>query len=702
MYKISKSAIKKDHEEKISGHAPYIDDIHEDGTCFGKIVRSTKPRAKIVDIHLPNLPEGYDVVRGKDAPSINRVKVIMDDQPIFAEDEVKYIGEAILMIVGPDQKLVNKLASQVVIDYEELEAVTDFEQATEVAHEYEYSKGDYQSAFKKAAIIIEEVFRCGYRDQAYIEPQGMIAKYREGKISIYGSMQCPYYVHNAIKHAFGYDDDHVQVVQTVTGGGFGGKEDYPSVVACQAAVAAYKTKKDVKLVFKRKEDMIVTTKDHPAIISYKTALNDKNEIIAMDIDIRFNGGAYPGLSSVVLQRAVINAMGVYNIPTAHVHGRVMFTNTIPTGAFRGFGAPQVTFGIEMHMAHIARRIGCDRLKFKERYLVKQGDSTATGGKFRDYVPLKEMIKRIVEKSEYKEKVKKYKNQSGRYRRGIGIALSNHGCGFTGSAERDTIKAVAKLVKNQNDTVEILVSNTDMGQGLKTTFSKIVAEVLEIPLDQVIISNPDTSCVPDSGPTVASRSIMIVGKLLERAAQKLKSQWMPGEYQVIEEHYKDIEGIIPWDMEAFSGDAYPTYSWAVNVVEIELDTLTAMTELKGVWGVYDVGTPIDETILKGQMQGGLLQGISYGSMENMVTKDGKIQQDSFTNYIIPTAMDVVNFDISFIDNPYENGPFGAKGAGELPVNGGAPAYIAALENALGRDVYRVPMTPELVMKNLSEH
>lgn len=699
MYKISRSVTKKDHGEKISGFAKYVDDIHEEGMHFGKMVRSTKPRVKILDIHLPELPEGYYVVKGKDAPAVNRVKVIMDDQPIFAEDEVKYIGEAILMIVGPNQEVVNQLASQVVVDYEELKPVLDLQEATEVAHEYEYSKGDYKSAFENAVTIIEETLECGYRDQAYIEPQGMIAKYSDGKISIHGSMQCPYYVHNAIKHAFGYDDNHVQIVQTTIGGGFGGKEDYPSVVACQAGVAAYKTQKPVKLVFKRKEDMMVTTKDHPGILIYKTALNDKNEIIAMDIEIKLDGGAYPGLSSVVLQRALINAMGVYHIPNAHVHGRVMLTNTVPTGAFRGFGAPQVTFAMETHMSHIARKIGCDVLEFKEKYLVRQGNLTATGGKFREPVLVKEMIEEIVEKSGYREKVEKYKNQSGRYRRGIGIALSNHGCGFTGSAERDMIKAVARLVKYQDDSVEVLVSNTDMGQGLKTTFSKIVSQVLDIPLNKVVVNNPDTSRVPDSGPTVASRSIMVVGKLLERAALRLKDQWETGKYQVVEEHYKDVEGLTPWNMETFSGDAYPTYSWAVNVVEIELDTVTAITELKGVWGVYDVGTPIDETILKGQMQGGLLQGIAYGYMENMVSKDGRIQQDSFTNYIIPTAMDVVNFDISFVDNPYKHGPFGAKGAGELPANGGTPAYIAAVENALGQNINKAPITPEAIMEDL---
>ncbi|MDO5718078.1 MAG: xanthine dehydrogenase family protein molybdopterin-binding subunit [Tissierellia bacterium] len=698
MHEISKPVKKKDHDEKISGEALYTDDIKDEGMLYGKIVRSEKAKARIINIKKPELPEDCYYIDYNDTAAINRTKVIMDDQPIFAEEIVNYVGEAIMMVVAPDYYMATDIAEQIIVEYEELDAITDFEKSDIIAHEYSYKFGNPDSAFSKADYIIEEVFRTGYQEQAYIEPQGMIAYYEGDKLCIDGSMQCPYYVQNAIKYAFGLEDDQVRIRQMYTGGGFGGKEDYPSVLACQTAIAAHKTKKKVKVVFRRREDMTVTTKRHPSRTIIKTAMSNDGEILGMDIDLIMNGGAYPGLSSVVLQRGLICAGGVYNIPNLKVRGAIVLSNTVPTGAFRGFGAPQALYAIESHMAHIAKKLGEEPVTFKQRHFVKTGDQTSTGGKFREPVMISDMLRKITAKSNYYEKYREYRNQKGRYRKGIGTSIFLHGCGFTGSAERDIIKSIIHVYKNRDGNIEIRVSNTDIGQGLKTTFSKIAANVLEIPLDRIEVVPADTSIVPDSGPTVASRSLMVVGRLIERACQKLKSRWDEEEV-LIEERYRDEAEVIPWDMDRFCGDAYPTYSWGINIVELELDILTGMNKLLNVWGIYDVGTPADYLILKGQMEGGLLQGIGYGSMEKMESKDGILQQKSMSNYMIPTCLDTVNFDIEFIDNPYEFGPFGGKGAGEIPLDGGAPAYAMAIESAIGMDICKIPITPEYIIERL---
>ena len=229
---------------------------------------------------------------------------------------------------------------------------------------------------------------------------------------------------------------------------------------------------------------------------------------------------------VVLQRGLIGATGVYKFKNLRVRGRGVKTNTTPNGAFRGFGGPQTFFAIEMFMDHLAKELGMDSLELKEKMVVKQGDDTATSGMYHFHVPVPEMVDQIDKMTGYREKRKAYKNQTGRYRKGIGLSMVYHGCGFTGSGERDMIKAVVKLAKNCDDTVEILTAGTDMGQGLKTTFTKIVADTLKIPLNRIIIQNPDTDRVPNSGPTAASRSLMVVGKLLQRAAEKLKKDWKP--------------------------------------------------------------------------------------------------------------------------------------------------------------------------------
>lgn len=697
---IRKSVIKADHKIKVDGSAKYIADIKFKDSLYAKTLRSEKAKAVIKNIIIPELKDGYYIVEAKDVPGVNKVKIIQNDMPVFSDKEVNYIGEPILLVVGPELEEIINVLKAIKVEYEEVTPVFDMKNSKDIIDKYEYENGDIEEAIKKSSKIIEEEFYTGYQEQAYLETQGLVGAYEDGKISVYGTMQCPYYVKGAVVQALGCEEDMARIVQTTTGGGFGGKEDYPSLLGAQVAVAAYKIKKPVRLILDRIEDMSFTTKRHPALLTYKTVLDKDNKIIGMDVEIILNGGAYATVSGVVLQRALLAAIGVYKIPNVRVKGRVVRTNTVPTGAFRGFGGPQSIFGIETHMAHIAKEIGCTPLELKHKYFVKTGDDTCTGGKFTYDVKIEEMLQKAERLSGFSQKYEKYSKEQGIMKKGIGMSVFLHGCGFTGSGERDFIKAKVKLLKHKNDEVEILVANTDMGQGLQTTFKKIVAKVLNLDYQKIIYENPDTDRVPDSGPTVASRSIMVVGKLLERAAIRLKESWIRGEEQLIEENYKHPD-LIPWNITKFNGDAYPSYSWGINVVEVEVNTITAVTEVIGIYTVFDVGIPIDETIMEGQIQGGVIQGLGYGSCENMECDEtGKIKQHSITDYIIPTAKDVVNVKNELVDNPCDLGPFGAKGAGELTLVGTAPAYANAIENALGVKVNRLPVTPEWIMEAIT--
>lgn len=699
MNDIRKSVIKADHNIKVDGSAKYIGDIKFKNSLHAKTLRSEKAKAKIKNIIIPKLKDGYYVIEGKDVPGLNKVKIIENDMPLFADKEVNYIGEPILLVVGPKLEEVINILHEIKVEYENDIPVFDMRNSKVVFAEYKYEKGNVEKVFNNSARIIEEEFYTGHQEQAYLETQGVVGEYENGKISVYGSMQCPYYVKSAVVQALGCKDNEVRIVQTITGGGFGGKEEYPSLIGSQVAVASYKTKKNVRLILDRVEDISYSTKRHPALLKYKSALDKNNNIIGMDIDITLDGGAYSTLSSVVLQRSLLCALGVYNISNIRVNGKVVKTNTVPNGAFRGFGGPQSIFAIEMHMAHLAKEIGCTPLEIKKKYFVKTGDDTCTGGRFLHDVKLKEMLKKAEKMSDFSKKYAKYSNQKGLIRKGVGMSLFLHGCGFTGSGERDFIKAKVKLLKHKDGIIEILAANTDMGQGLQTTLRKIVAKGLDKNYKDIVYKNPDTDRVPDSGPTVASRSTMVVGKLLERAALNLKRNWKDGEEQIVEENYKHPD-LIPWDIEKFNGDAYPSYSWGINVVEVEVNTITAVTDISKIYTVFDIGIPIDETIMEGQIQGGVIQGIGYGSCENIQCEDGKFKQNSMTDYIIPTAKDVVNIKNELVDNPCELGPFGAKGAGELTLVGGAPAYVNAIENALGIKINKIPITPELIMEAIA--
>lgn len=701
---ISKPIKRVDAEEKISGKAKYLMDMEFEDMLYAKTLRSTKARAEIKGIHIPELPEGYFIIDKNDIPGRNRVKMIFYDQPFFAENIVNYIGEPILLVVGPVKSVILDIISKIRIDYEDIIPIFTIEEAEKnnvkpiygdnnLFADYKYCKGDLAKAGENAVRIYEREYSTGYQEHIYLETQSMAAIYDNGKIKVLGSMQCPYYVKNAVMEALGFDENKVQIIQTTTGGGFGGKEEYPSLMAGQVAAAALKVKKPVKLIFERSEDIECTTKRHPSLIKIKALLNKNNRITGMDVDIKLDGGAYSGMSNIVLQRSMFAAAGAYNVENIKVRGRVFATNNIVSGAFRGFGAPQSIFALEMHMDYIAQDLKINPADFRKINVLKQGDYSSTGGVFREYVPLPDIMDKIENMSDYKKKLNMTNTPEKLH--GIGYSIFFHGGGFTGNGERDHIKAKIKLKKNINGTVEILISNVEMGQGTQTTLRKIVSETLGIHIKDIIYKNPDTDKVPDSGPTVASRTTMIVGKLLELAAQEMKDRWKEESFEVIKE-YKHPEGFY-WDNDNFIGDAYNCYSWGANIVEVEVDKLTYEVEVKGTWAVFDIGRAIDEKIIQGQIEGGILQGLGYGGMEVIKSKDGRLQQRSCTDYVIPTSKDFPKIESALIENPYKEGPFGAKSAGELTFVGAGAAYASAVQNAIGKPINRLPVTPEYILE-----
>lgn len=701
---ISKPVKRIDVEDKIKGKTEYLADMHFEDALYAKTLRSTKARAEILSIDIPRLPEGYYIVDKNDVPARNGVKIINYEMPFFAEDTVNYIGEPLLLLVGPDKETVEELITEIKVNYKELKGVFSIDESEALNEliygkdncfiEYNYGKGDLDKIEKEAAYVFEKEYTTGYQEHIYLETQGMVGTYENGRVKVIGSMQCPYYVKDAVVDALGFDYDDVQIVQSNTGGGFGGKEEYPSLIGGQVAIAALKIKKPVKLIFDRDEDIQCTTKRHPSQIILKTFLDKNHKIIGVDADVKLDGGAYMGISNIVLQRSIFAAIGVYDVENIKVRGRAFATNNIVTGAYRGFGAPQSFFATEMHMEYMAKELGINSLEFKKKNLLKKGDLSSTGGVFREDIVLPKIIETIEEMSSYSEKYKLYK-KSDKYK-GVGMSLFFHGGGFTGNGERDIIKAKVKLKKYKDDKVEILISNVEMGQGVTTGLRKIVAHALEIPLEDIIYANPDTDRVPNSGPTVASRTTMIIGKLLQNAAIKMKEEWKSGEEIEILEKYKHPEG-FNWDAEALVGDAYNTYSWGANVVEVEVNPITYEVDIKGVWAVFDIGKAIDSKIIEGQIEGGVAQGLGYAGMEVMNSKEGRLIQRTNTDYVIPTAKDLPKIHNKLVNTPYDYGPFGAKSAGELTLIGAASAYAIAVQNAIGKTVSQIPVTPELIME-----
>ena len=686
MKDISISINKVDNEDKCSGKAKYVADYKLEGMLYAFTVRSQIAKGEILKIEYPELPNGYYVVDYKDVPGKNIVKVIYEDMPVFTTGKITYLYEPISLIIGPEKQVLNDLLKQVKITYKEEEPV--FEWTDSVVH-YHFDKGLGEKAFQGLEKV-EYDYKTSYQEQAYIETQGFIGYPEKDKVTLLGSIQCPYYVKNAVVQALGEKEDNVRVIQATVGGAFGGKEEYPSLIGCQLAVAVKKIKKPIQLIFEREEDMLVTTKRHPSRVHFEGYVLD-NKIHGLKAVVGIDGGANIGLSGVVLSRALIACTGAYKIDNLDISGDVFRTNTVPNGAFRGFGAPQMFFAVEMFFEHVAKKLGIDPLEFKLNHLAKQNDFTSTMGIFRDPVLMPEMITKVIETSDYLNKRKEYEKSEFK---GVGMSLFFHGCGFTGSGEQNHIKAKVKLKKDK-DKVYILIAAVDMGQGVKTSFRKLVSHILEIDIERVIFDNPDTDFVPDSGPTVASRTMMIVGGIVARAAKEMKDRFDEESF-VVEKQYVQPE-YIKYDEATFKGDAYPAYSWGVNVVEVEVDKDTYQVSIKKTWSVYDIGKAIDERIVMGQADGGLAQGLAYGYLEVMEHKQGKIMQKNMTDYIIPTAMDMCPMETYLFDNPYAFGPYGAKGVGELSLIGGAPAVAMAIEQAIKRRVFKIPVTPEYIME-----
>ena len=713
--------------EKVTGAARYIDDLAFPGMLHGATVRSTVPHGRIVAVERDPAFDwsGFVFVDHRDivAPGRNVVAMIADDQPLLAVDRVRHQAEPIALLAHADRARLAAGLRHVTVRYEAEPAVLDFDAATEVLKEIGIARGDLDAAFAAADVVVEGTYRTSAQEQLYIEPNGVIAAPDGGGITVHGSMQCPYYVVRALRVLLGLPADKVRVVQTTTGGGFGGKEEYPSVIAGHAALLARKAGRPVKMIYERHEDLVATTKRHPSIVRHRTALRKDGTILGIDVDLRLDGGAYVTLSPVVLSRAAIHATGPYRADAVRVRGRVMMTHTPPNGAFRGFGAPQSQFAAEVHMDRIAAELGLDPIALRRKNLYKSGDVTATGQVLKGPVATEEVLDRALARHEKarahkKGRGKKVQAHNDGVRRGTGVALFFHGSGFTGGGE---VKLASRAgVALTRDGVRLLVGSTEIGQGTRTMHAQIVAETLGISYDRVETADPDTARVPDSGPTVASRTCMVVGKILQRAAARLRAEL--GEYaddkgfkraarrllaergavEVIEEYAKPSD--IVWNEETYQGDAYGAYAWGCNVADVEIDPVTYQPRCTRFTVVIDIGKAIHPILAEGQIEGGTLQGIGWALYEDVVMRDGKMQNAQLTNYIIPTTLDTPPIDVEIVEQPYENGPFGAKGVGECPIDGPAAAIVNAISAALqeqgGRRLDAIPATPERIMKAIA--
>jgi CO/xanthine dehydrogenase Mo-binding subunit len=711
----------------------YVDDIAVPGALCGATVRSAVPRGKLRGVRKdPSFDwSGVVVLTADDVPH-NEVALIEMDQPLLAKGEIRHAYEPVALVACNDPERLQRAVAAIHVDVDPLPPVLTIEDA-ESARDVIYGKDNVLKRYviehalaepidailARCDVVLRGRYRVHHQEQLYIEPQGMIAWWDSTGVHITGSLQCPYYVHKAIKHAFALEGGRVHITQAVTGGGFGGKEEYPSILAAHAALLSQAAKKPVRMIYGRKEDIEATTKRHPARVDVVTGCTKDGELVALDVRAVMDGGAYVTLTPVVLSRGILHAAGAYRWQHARVEGVAVATNTPPNGAFRGFGAPQTIWAIERHIDRLAAKLGQDALMFKRARALTLGSTTVTGQELKESVGVDECVARAMKASGYAAKRAKYGEAGGeeRVRRGIGACVFMHGAGFTGSGER-RLQGKVRIDLETGGRLRIRTSSTDIGQGTETVFRQIAADGAALPIDRIVFEPPSTSGAPDSGPTVASRTVMVVGSIVEQGARKVAERVRDFAAQAgmtmggAEDFARAADALLmkagervselveyqpsrenQWDDAAYRGDAYPCYAWGCDVAEVEVDLDTYEVKVLGFWAAQDVGKAIHPVMCAGQIEGGTLQAIGWALYEDVVWKDGKILNPRMTNYVIPTAKDAPMFQTMLVEHPFSGGPNGAKGVGELPMDGGAPAVAAAVEQALGVELNDLPLLPE---------
>ncbi len=732
---IGKSVPRKEGRDKVTGAARYIDDMTLPGMLHGATVRSQIPRGVIRNILFdPRFDwNEFVIVTAKDIPGENCIALIGDDQPCLAEGKVNHPEEPVLLLAHADPHLLRKAVDAVSIEYEDLPAIFTIDESEcrsqliwgtdNIFKTFLISKGDVDSVWAKADYIVEGEYTTGAQEQLYIENNGVIAVFDVVQgITVWGSLQCPYYVHKALMALCRLAEDKVRVVQMETGGAFGGKEDYPSMIAGHAALLAMKSGRPVKIIYDRLEDMTATTKRHPSRTRHRTAVGKDGKILGGEIDFTIDGGAYATLSSVVLSRGTIHAGGPYYWPHVRIRGKAVATNAPPHGAFRGFGAPQSLFAMERHMDRIAQVVGVSPIEIRRRNFLKPGQTTTTEQTIREEIDLGRLLDRALELSDYTAKKERFaKEKAGPIKKGIGIAAFLHGAGFTGSGER-YLASVVGVEGCADGSVRVLVSSTEFGQGTNTVLCQIAAEALDLTYEDVQIAQPDTNQVPNSGPTVASRTAMVVGNLVRSAAMGIKQtliaagtlggSYSPEEFRAacrdyISEHgqlrslarYDPPAGVF-WDDREYRGEAYAAFAWAVYVAQVAVDLSTYTVKVEDFVALQEIGRVLHPILAKGQITGGVAQGIGFALYEKVVWQNGRMQNGQMTNYIMPTSADLPQIRVFFEEMGNPHGAYGAKGIGELPMDGPAPAIVNAVEDALGVRFDSVPLLPEDVFEAVS--
>jgi len=728
---------KVDALEKVLGETRYGADLSIKDPLHLKVVRSLKPHAKILKIQLDEALKVGGVERiftAKDIPGKNLIGIIAKDQPILATDRVRYVGDPIALVAARTEEAAEKAAQKAVVLYEDLPAVTNPEEALKpyapLIHEkgnllleFHVIKGDVQAGFKEADVIVEETYTTTWIDHAYLEPDAGISCVDEaGKITVICPTQNVHYDQKEVASVLGLPIEKVRIIQSGTGGAFGGRLDI--TVQCLLAVAAFHLKRPVRIVYSREEVFQVISKRHPLKIRYKSGAKKDGKLTAVEIHILGDTGAYASYGATVAIRSAVHATGPYQIPHVRVRSQMVYTNNPWSGAMRGFGVPQMAFAHESQIDLLARALKMDPIEIRLKNALTPGSETATGQTLMASVGIGETLRRI---KEWRDKaISRRDPKKPSIKKGIGVGSMWYGIGNTGIANPST----AQMEIDLNGEVRLFTGTADIGQGSDTILLQIASEALGLPLGEISLVRADTSVTTDAGATSASRQTYISGNSVLNAIKSLKQEIVNEASHLLDENEKELfiedgevkhikKGCISipvreiakrsgktlrgeghfdpettkLDPKTGQGSPYATYAFATHLAEVEVDLETGKVNVNRVIASHDVGKAINPKNVIGQIMGGVTMGVGMALMEEYVP--GKTI--SFVNYLIPTSKDVPEVIPIIVEDQEPSGPFGAKGVGEPALIPTAPAILNAIADAIGERIYHLPANLERVLE-----
>ncbi|HXY82813.1 MAG TPA: xanthine dehydrogenase family protein molybdopterin-binding subunit [Candidatus Saccharimonadales bacterium] len=748
LHVVGKSVRRVGAAEGVFGRTKYTADYFFDRMLHVKVFRGTEPHALIKNVdtrEAQKAPGVAAVLTAKDILGINDWGFTFADQPLLASEKVRFVGEGVALVAAESPEQAEEAAKLIQVDYQPLPAVFDPRDALRpdspkvhdkgnVMFQCQVRKGDVAEGFRKSSVIVENEYTTQRQEHAYLDPEAAIGLPEpDGSVTVIAGMQSPFLVQMNVAKILGVTLDKVRVIQSATGGGFGGKDDVPPELCSRVALVATRTNRPAMLIHSREESIRCHNKRYPYFIKYKSGASEEGKLLASEVELISDTGAFASHGPYVLWRSAVHAAGPYIVPNVKVDAFSVYTNNLYSGSFRGFGNPQVQFAAESQIDELANKLGVDPVEFRLKNVLKDGSYTGTNQLLDHSVGVEECLRETARVSNWKDK-RSGGLKNGVKRRGIGVALMYHGNSTSRGAPD---YSAAYLMVNKDGSVRYRTGITEIGTGTHTGHMQIVAEILGIPMDYIHLESVDTSAVPDSGPTHASRGLARGGAAAMVAAYKAREglnaiaaellSCSPDDIEIVDAQafsrrnpekkisFKDLareayeRGVnishtgyfrAPknvFDQQKGQGQAYANYTFASHVVEVEVDTETGEVKVLKVTPAYDIGFAINPLLIEGQIHGGIAQGLGLAVMENVIIENGVVRNPNLMDYLIPTSMDMPEIDKPIlIEKAYRLGPFGAKGVAEPPLIAMPSAIANAVYDAINIRIRDLPITPERVL------